>query len=294
MGTAANAGNLVGTQLLGGEFVDVLRNKLVLDRLGVRVLGGLTSNIAIPRKATASTNATYTEMAAITASNPTTNQITLSPKRIGAQVPYTKQALLQGSLDVEAMLRDDLAQGIAVQIENLAINGNGTAPNPRGLLNQAGIGAVVGGVNGLQIAWSHLVGLETATANANSEPDSRAGYLVNTKTRGWCKQTSKIGTGNFMPLWGEGDTPLNSYRAAVTNNMVSNGTKGTSAGITSSLIFGADWSDLILAMFGGLDIVVDPYSQAGTGQVIITANQFIDVALRQPASFAAMTDALTA
>lgn len=292
VGTAGNAGNVVGTNLMGGEFVDVLRNKLVLDKLGVRVLGGLSSNIAIPRKATTITPVTATEMAAFTAQNPTTNQITLSPKRIGATVPYTKQSLLQGSIDVEAMLRDDLAQSIAVMIENMVINGNGTAPNPRGLLNQAGIGSVIGGVNGAAITWAHIIGLESAVANANSEPDSRSGYLINTKTRGSTKQTTKGAGGTFLPIFGEGDTPLNGYRAAVTNNMVSNGIKGTGTGL-SSLIFSADWSDLIIGMFGGLDVVIDPYSLAGSGQVVITANQFIDCAVRQPASFAAMADAIT-
>lgn len=290
-GTAGEAGNLIQTSVLGSEFVDVLRNQLVLSQLGVRVLGGLTSNIAIPRKSVASTIAAYTEIAAITASNPSTTQIALSPKRVGGQVLYSKQALIQGNPDVDMMLRDDLAQGVGVQIENYAINGSGTSPQPRGLFNFNGIGSVVGGTNGLTLAWSHLVDLESACANANSEPDARAGYLINTKTRGIAKKVQKAT--NLPFIWDNGAQPLNSYRAAVTNNVPSNGTKGSSSGICSSAAFSSDWQDMVLALFGGLDIVVDPYTQAGTGQVVITANQFIDVACRQPASFAAITDLLT-
>ena len=290
-GTAGEAGNLIQTSVLGNEFIDVLRNALVLNTLGIRVLGGLTSNIAIPRKSAATTIASYSEIATITASNPSTTQITLSPKRVGGQVPYSKQALIQANPDVEAMLRDDLAKGVAVQIENLAINGLGSSNQPRGLFNVSGIGSVVGGTNGLTLAWSHLVDLESACANANSEPDSKSGYLINTKTRGIAKKVQKATYLNF--LWDSSAQPLNSYRAAVTNNVPSNGTKGSSSGICSSAAFGSDWSDLVLGLFGGLDIVVDPYTQAGTGQVILTANQFIDVACRQVASFAAMTDILT-
>lgn len=292
--TVANAGNLVQTSVLGGEFVDVLRNALVLNKMGIRILGGLTSNIAIPRKTAASVLQNATELATFTDTNPTTTQIGLSPKRVGGTIPYSKQALIQSSLDVDAMLYADLSAGLAVMIDNLGINGTGTAPQPRGLINQAGIGAVVGGVNGAQVTWAHLVGLESACANVNAEPDELAGYIVNTKTRGWSKTTSKVATGNFMPLWNDGATPLNSYRAGVTNNMVSNGTKGTAAGITSTLAFSSDWSNLILALFGGLDIVVDPYTLASSGQYRITANQFIDFAVRNPACFAVMTDALTA
>jgi HK97 family phage major capsid protein len=292
-GTAGNAGNLVQTSVLGGEFVDVLRNALVLNKMGIRVLGGLTSNIAIPRKTAASTISNATETAQFSATNPTTTQILLSPKRIGASIPYTKQALLQSSLDVESMLRDDLAAGIAVMIDNMGLNGTGTAPQPRGLVAQSGIGAVVGGTNGAQVAWSHLVGLESACANVNAEPDQLAGYVINTKTRGWAKQQPKVGTTFPNFLWDSGVQPLNGYRTAVTNNMVSNGTKGTAAGVTSTLAFSSDWSNFILALFGGLDIVVDPYSLADSGQIKLTANQFIDIGLRNPACFAVMTDALT-
>lgn len=293
-GTAGNAGNIIQTSVMGGEFVDVLRNALVLNKMGIRVLGGLTSNIAIPRKSVASTISNVTEAAQFVATNPNTTQITLSPHRVGASVPYTKQALLQSSLDVEAMLRDDLAAGIAVMIDNLGINGSGSAPAPRGLVNQSGVGAVVGGTNGAQIAWAHLVGLESACANVNAEPDALAGYIVNTKSRGWCKQTQKA---TYLPyLWDvtQPNQPLNGYRSAVTNNQVSNGTKGTAVGITSTLAFSSDWSNFILALFGGLDIVVDPYSLADSGQIKLTANQFIDVGLRNAACFSVMVDALTA
>jgi HK97 family phage major capsid protein len=294
VGTTTNAGNLVQTSVLGGEFVDVLRNALVLNKMGIRVLGGLTANIAIPRKTTASTISNVTEAAQFVATNPNTTQIVLSPHRVGASIPYTKQALLQSSLDVESMLRDDLAAGIAVMIDNLGINGSGTAPAPRGLINQSGIGAVVGGTNGAQIAWPHLVGLESACANVNAEPDQLAGYIVNTKARGWMKQTQKS---TYLPyLWDvtQANQPLNGYRAAVTNNLPSNGTKGTASGICSTLAFSSDWSNFILALFGGLDVVVDPYSMADSGQIKLTANQFIDAAVRNPACFAVMTDALTA
>ncbi len=293
-GTAANAGNLIQTTVLGGEFVDVLRNALVLNKMGMRVLGGLTANIAIPRKTAASVLQNVTELATFTDTNPTTSQISLTPHRVGGTIPYSKQALIQSSLDIDTMLYADLMAGLAVMIDNFGINGTGTAPQPRGLVNQSGIGAVVGGTNGAQIAWAHLVGLESACANVNAEPDELAGYVVNTRTRGWCKTTPKIGTTFPNFLWDAGGQPLNGYRTGVTNNQVSNGTKGTAVGICSTLAFASDWSNLILALFGGLDIVVDPYTLASSGQYRLTANQFIDFGVRNPACFAVMTDALTA
>ncbi|MGA8864867.1 MAG: phage major capsid protein [Gallionella sp.] len=293
-GTAGNAGNLVQTSVLGGEFVDVLRNALVLDKMGITIMGGLTSNVSIPRKVSPTSISSATEAAQLSPSSPTTNQITLTPHRIGASIPYTKQALLQSSLDVEAMLYKDLTDGVAVSIDNICLNGSGVSPQPLGLVNQAGIGTVVGGTNGAQIAWAHIVGLETACENLNAIADENAGYVINTKARGWCKLTPKTGSTFPKFLWDGGKMPLNGYRAGVTNNLVSNGTKGSASGICSTLAYSSDWSNFILALFGGLDIVVDPYSLAGSGQIKITANQFIDVALRNPAYFSVMVDALTA
>ena len=80
---------------------------------------------------------------------------------------------------------------------------------------------------------------------------------------------------------------------AITNNVPSNLTKGTSSGVCSSAVFGADWSMFVLGLFGGLDVTVDPYSLATGGQVRITLNQFFDWLCRQPGAFASMDDALT-
>ena len=92
---------------------------------------------------------------------------------------------------------------------------------------------------------------------------------------------------------GASDTPLNGYAAAVTNSVPSNGTVGTSSGVCSDIIFG-NFSDLIIGMWGGLDLMVDPYSKSTTGAVRVVVMQDCDVAVRHPESFAAKQDCLTA
>lgn len=291
VGTASEAGNLVATDLRNDLFTDVLRNNLVMATLGARVLTGLSSNIDIPRKTVSSTISSVTEIQAATETQPTTAKVTLSPKRRSAFVEYSQQTLLQSGLAVEAMLRDDLLKSLAVAIENDAINGNGTAPALRGIRNTSGVGSVVGGANGANLAWTHIVGLESAVANANAEPDGTAGYLINTRTRGTAKTTQKATNLQFM--WDGGATPLNNYRAAVSNNVPNTLVKGTSGALCSSVIFSSMWDMAVIALFDSPEITVDPYSLATTGQVRITINQFIDFGIRQPAAFAVMDDALT-
>jgi HK97 family phage major capsid protein len=291
VGTSTEAGNLVATDLRGDLYVDALRNAMVMAGLGVRILPGLTSNIDIPRKSVASTLGMLTEIGSASETQPNIAKLTLSPKRIGAYVEVSKQAIIQSAMALEPMIRDDLLTGAAILLENQAINGNGTAPNILGLRNTTALSTVAAGANGATVAWSHFVDLESAVANANAEPDRLAGYLTNTRVRGRSKQVQR-GT-NLPFIWDNGAQPINGYRAAVTNNVPNNLTKGTSTTVCSATFFSSDWSMAVLGLFGAPDIVVDPYTKSDTGQVKITLNQFADFGVRQPGAFAVMLDQLT-
>lgn len=290
VGTAAEAGNLVSTGLRADMFTDALRANMVMGNLGITMLAGLTGNVDLPRKSTAGTLGMLTEIGSATETAPVTAKATLSPKRIGAYTQVSKQALIQSALALENLIRDDLVTGAANLLENQIINGAGTGAEIKGLRNVTGIGTVVGGTNGLAPAWSHIVDLESACANANAEPDRSAGYLINTKTRGKLKQT-QLGT-NLPFIWQNGSQPLNGYRVAVTNNVPSNLTKGTSTTVCSAAFFGSDWSMVTVGLFGAPDVTVDPYSLAATGQVQITLNQFADMQHRQPSTTSDIVDLL--
>lgn len=290
--TAAEAGNLVPTDLRPDLFADVLRNRLALGRLGVTTLFGLSSNVDMPRKTVGSSLGYVTEVAASAETQPNTGKVTLSPKRIGGYIEFSKQAVIQSAMAIEPMLRQDVLSEYMVQFENAAINGSGTGANPRGIRSTSGIGAVVGGTNGAQINWGHIVGLESACANVNAEPDAGSGYLINTRTRGWTKQTVKAT--NLPFIWDGGAQPLNGYRAEVTNNVPNNLTKGTSSGVCSSVIFGSNWNMLVLATFGAVEILVDEMTIAVNGMNRLILNAYVDVGCRRAADFASMEDALTA
>jgi hypothetical protein len=124
-----------------------------------------------------------------------------------------------------------------VHIEAMSFNGVGSNSQPLGIRNTSNIGTVAAGTAG-GFAWSNFVDLESACANANAEPDSLAGYAINTKTRGKLKQT-QLGT-NLPFIWQNGPQPVNGYRAAVTNNLPSNLTKGTATTVCSAAIFASD------------------------------------------------------
>jgi HK97 family phage major capsid protein len=277
-----------------GSIIGLLYAKSVLRSLGARFLTGLSGNITFPKLVAGSAGYHTAETTAPTESSPTTSAITLSPNKLGTYVEVSKQLLLQSNEDVEAMLRNDLGTALALAMENGAINGTGANNQPLGLLHaDSGIDftSVVGGTHGAAPTLAHVIGLETAVAALNADANN-LGYLTNPKVRGKLKSTSKAGT-EALFVWENGTTPLNGYRAETTTQVPSNLDKGSSTGVCSALLFG-NFDDLIVAMWGGLDITVNPYVKDIEGLVRITANTFYDTAIRRTASFAAVKDLLTA
>jgi HK97 family phage major capsid protein len=264
--------------------------------LGATVMTDLHGPVAIPRQTAGATTYWLAEAGAPTESDQAFDQVTMTPHTVGAFTDYTRRLLLQSSIDVEAFVRHDLAIRITTGVDLAAINGSGSSNQPRGILNTSGIGSVAGGTNGAVPSLANIVALESAVATANADIGSLA-YLTNAKVRGKLKtvDVSTAGAGKF--LWGEardeqGIGELNGYRAGVSNQVPSNLTKGTSSSVCSAIIFG-NWADLMIGMWSGLDVLVDPYSNSTSGTIRVVAFQDVDIAVRQAASFAAMLDALT-
>lgn len=296
VGSATGGGNLVATELLGSSFIDLLRNAMVLDKLGVTWLRDLNGNIAIPSQTGAAQGYWVAESGVPTESGQTVGQVTMTPKTVGGFTDYSRRLLLQSSLDVEAFVRADLAAIIALSIQLSAINGSGASNEPTGLLNTSGIGSVAGGTNGLAPTYDHMVDLESAVSIANGDLGTMA-YLTNGKVRGKLRKTQEFASTNGKAVWtsgrerGIGD--VLGYDAVVTNAVPSNLTKGTSNGVCSAIAYG-NWADLMIGMWGGLDVMLDPYAGATSGTKRVIALQDVDVAFRHVESFAAMQDALTA
>ena len=286
-GTPSAAGNLIATDLLTGSYIDLLRNAMVLPGMGTRFLTGLVGNIAIPRLSGSATTHWVAENVAPAESNLSVLQVTMSPRTLGAWSEISRKLLLQSSLDVEAMVQGDLAQVMGLAIQQAGINGTGAAGQPSGLLTRI-TPSVIGGVNGLAPNWQHMIDLETNVATANADVGAM-GYLTNARVRGRLKSTSKV-TGQNGFIWENGTTPVNGYSAAVTNAVPSNLSKGTGTNL-SAIIFG-NFSDLVIGMWGTLDLTVDPYTSSTTGAVRLIALQEVDVAVRHVESFATMVDAI--
>jgi HK97 family phage major capsid protein len=181
--TVVSGGGTVQTDVITSEFIDVLRNRMVLAQAGARILSDLQGNLSIPG-ASASTGMTWVnEGANVAVGDPTMIQVQMSPKSGGVYTELTRRLLAQSSLDVEAFVRQEQGASIALGLDGAGLHGSGIAPEPRGVANTAGIGAVVGGANGAAPTWGNLVQLETEVAIDNADVSNLA-YIVNAATRG--------------------------------------------------------------------------------------------------------------
>lgn len=285
--TATSGGELIGTSHLAGSFIELLRNATIVKTLGARVLSNLVGNISIPKLSAGASGSWVAENAAPSETTHTTASVTMSPKHIAAFTEIGRTLLIQSDPSVDQMVREDLALSAAITQDAGAINGSGTNQQPTGILNTTGIGSVADAATaGGAITWAKIVDNEKEVAIDNALLGS-LGYLTNPKVVGSMKQTPKQSSGvegNFIYQGGE----LNGYPVGNTNQVPSNLTKGSGTGL-SALIFG-NFADLIIAEWGTLDVLVNPFADSTKGLVRITVFLDTDIAVRHAQSFTATQD----
>lgn len=294
VGTPSAGGYLVSTDLLAQSFIELLRNRMMVRQAGATVLAGLVGDVAIPKQTGGATAYWVGESGTVTEGAQTIGQVALTPHTVGAYTDISRKLLKQSSVDVEGFVRNDLTSVLGLAIDSAALHGPGTGNAPTGIAATDGIGDVAGGTDGLAPTWAHIIELETDVAVANADM-GRLAYMSNAKVRGKLKSTPRTATYGDIMIWEptSGATPVNGYPFHVTNQVSSTLTKGSSSGVASAIFFG-NWADLIIGMWGGLDILVDPYTGGTAGTVRVIALQDVDIAVRHAGSFSAMLDALTA
>jgi len=278
-----------------GSFIELLRSRMYLLQAGAQFLGGLRDSVSWPRQSGAGTFSWVTEgpTAGMSPTNLTTDLLQAVPNNGQSTTQVSRQLLAQSVVGAEQMVRNDMAAIHARAIDAAGISGSGSG-QPTGILNITGIGSVAGGTNGLAPTYAHMVDLETDVSSADADVGTLA-YMSTPGIRGALKQTQQFSGTNGVPIWTGGtmDGQVNGYRSFATTQVPSNLTKGTSTTVAHAVIFG-NWNDLIFCEWGAMVVIVDPFTLARQNLISITSHQMIDVALRHPASFSAMQDALLA
>ena len=278
------------------SLIELLRNQLVVRKLGATMLSGLSDNIAFPKQATAGSAYWVADNPGVDVadSNLTFAQITMSPKLLQSSTSFSRKLLLQSSVDVEALVRQDLMAVMALAIDLAALAGTGVNNQPLGILNQTGIGSYVTGgnslsaaVNGSNYGFDMLNELETQIAEANADALGAAAYLTTPRVRKKLKVTPEMGNTIALPIWQGSEA--NGYRAEVSNQVPKVETGGGTPYLAHSLIYGI-WNQLIIGEWGALEVITDPYRLKKQGMIEVTTFDTCDVNVRHPQAFGAATD----
>jgi HK97 family phage major capsid protein/HK97 family phage prohead protease len=272
---SADESDLFSDDFRGGEFVDVLRNASSVMQAGARMLSGLSGDVAIPKKASAASAAWIsTEGGAASESEMTTTSITMVPRQLAAYTDITRQLRQQSSLDVENLVRDDLAQSLALAVDLAALAGTGSSGQPTGIKNTSGVNTTTFGA--AAPTFAEIVAMETAVANDNALLGNLA-YIMTAAGYGGLKTTEKASnTAQFVV---EPGGSVNGYRSIVSNQ------------VTAGDFYFGNFNDLLVGMWNqGVDITIDPYSLSTTGSIRIVAFSTVDVAVRNAVSFCVSND----
>jgi HK97 family phage major capsid protein len=284
-GDAGQGAELVADTLRPQDFIDVLRARTVLGSLGATMLPGLVGDQQIPKKTSASAGVWLTpEDQEIPAeSMPVFGQVTMTPKTIGVYTEISRQLTLQATPAIEGLVRQDQADGIAVALDNAGIYGTGLNGQPEGIANTTGINNPTDFAGAIPTS-QELALMWGAVLSDNVPFGGAKGFLFNPtdaallSTRPSVQVTEGVSGPPLFNKTGSEDGTTHGYPALISSQCV-----------LGDVFFGL-WSDLLMGFYGGLDVLVDPFSNSTRGRIRIVTFQSCDIAVRHAVSFAYNND----
>ena len=250
---ATDGQEIVATDKL--NILEPLRGKSILAEAGATFLTGLVGNISIPNY-TGSTCGWKGELEAADNGKGTFGSVELSPKRLTAYIDISKQFLTQDSVGAEEMLRSDIVNALIAKLEQTIFgDAVGDTTKPAGIFNGAEVVAPsYAGVCAAEAALTDYLG------------DKR--FVMSPTAKSSFKQTTISGEKSDLRLLMQGNE-VDGYPVSASSNVV-----------TGGYAFG-DFSELVVAQWGGIDIVVDPYTLATKNAIRLVINAFFDAKVRR-------------
>jgi HK97 family phage major capsid protein/HK97 family phage prohead protease len=273
----AAGGYTVATELPG--FIDTLKNNMASVKAGATLMTGLNGDISIPKLSANSTASWRTELGTSRQSDPTFTAVTMTPHRLTTYTVFSQQLLRQSSLDIEAIVRNNLFYSVANALETAAMEGDGNSQVPQGILNAGVNDATHGSSEPTLASWANIVNMEKMVAVDNALAAKMA-YIMKATAAAKLKTTEKASsTGQFIygqdPLLGG---TVNGYPAYVSNVF------------TDDTVIYGNWADLMIGQWGGIDLIVNPYAGDIYATVRVVIAGYYDIALKHAESFARIDD----
>jgi HK97 family phage major capsid protein len=286
MTTDGAAAPLVPTQHLADRFIDRLRPSILLPQLGATVVDGLIGDADIPRQTNSAIAQWVGEDEELDASDLGFDDLQLRPKTVGALTSYSRRTIINAVPSIEQIVRNDLARVLAEAIDTAALLGDGSGNSPTGIANLSDVIRIdlSGGPT-----WAQILDLIAHVEAANADGPGLA-WCLSAFAAKTLRATTKVagdGSAGFIM-----DLPnlLAGYRAVVSS--IAGGDPDSSPPDTASNLFFGNWSDLVLASWSGVDVLVNPYADSAfaRGRVLVRAMRDVDVGVRHVESFSYAMD----
>ena len=200
----------------------------------------------------------------------------------------------QSSISFENYVRSRLMRGLALELDRTIGFGSGIGEEPLGIISHPEVLSIVLGANGGELGWNAIVDLIAQVDSANALNGGNFGFVVNSRTKAKLMKTlddPTTGAGSW--IW-QAANPVEGaiagYRARCSNQIPNNLSKGTASDL--SAIFFGDFSNVMIGMWAGLDVMVDPYSESKNAVYRVIAKQLVDVQLTRGSYFSVATDVI--
>lgn len=257
----------VATDLLAGEFIDLLRTKSVLGAAGVRFLTGLVGNVAIPKMTAGASGYWVAESGTITESQPTLGQVTGSPHTCGVMTDISRRLILQSTPSAEMLVRDEIIERIIRTVQIAVFAGTGADGEPSAITNATGINnpSVTQGTP----TYAEILGFPGAIMTDNAEADGQKWIMT---AEVWTKLAATMRTVTYgdIPVLDPVSKQCIGFPYLVTEDVPAN-----------SLWFG-NWATVNVGVWGnGIDVNVDTATLSSSGGVRVVGLQDVDVMVRQ-------------
>lgn len=244
------------------NILEPLRANLVMAQAGATYMSGLVGNVSIP--VYSGSNVGWAgEVDAATDGAGKFSEVNLEPKRLTAFIDISKQFLIQDSVSAEEMLKNDIVRAISNELEKTILgNAAGSNTKPAGVFN--GVTA-----DTTALDFKGIVDMEQALEDKNVT--GNLSFIVAPNVKATLKTTLKsTGVSGYLMEGGEVDgIPVYSTSACTSKGMVL-----------------GNFSDYVIGQWGGIDLTVDPYTQAASGKVRLVINAYFDAKPRRAEAFA--------
>jgi hypothetical protein len=276
---------------VGDQIIPFLRARTVCGKLGATIIDGLTGgNVRLPRAIVGGMASWLPETGGGTDADQSLDSFVITPKRISGSTVMSRQLVYQSSPDIEDFVANDIATAIGVAVDNAALNGTGTAPQPLGILHYpinasgsytyASRSAPV--TFGGPATWPNVLAFEKILEQGLITNDGTFGWATDPTVRDkWQQEPKLAGYPSF--LWENSDDDdvfgrVNGRRAISSTQLPA-----------GQVIFGK-WSEMLICSWVGVEILVDPYTLASKAELRVRSSLFADIQFRYPLAFCASSD----